>query len=1045
MELYQFCHNQQPSPKNVLELVGDIVATCETWYMQKRDGREHLVAQTISYLLIHAIDHGKQADVKRVCSFREALMLIDFQDESSVTMKQILLSCLVHPLFLHNSDGRKFLSCLFSLSQPFVDQLHDVIKGQLPLCKKSVRSEYAEIYFRAWKSATGPYLHKMEYTCIQDLMTCAVHAENRHVISGLRGVLGYFHEQKHQRGVDSMLTRLYEPIIWRSLKVANQFVRGNAAWLFVDAFPLVEADAPSRESDETLQKQFQLLQELLKDPTTTVREIAVLGVCQILGKFWEMIPVATSRVLLHKIINDMAFDTSSSAVRAAVFSGVKQLLTNNLSHATLKVLLPQLGKLIHDNSEQVRSSALDLLLVVKSIASIRFFDVAPVELILARLPVETPALAAKITSLMLDTYCPQDDSKAAVNRCLSFLESDPLPCRVFYSHVHKFVPLVFVCKLAGLLFRVVKNKGATKNTEDNSIVPSTTLLEAAVELIDILWTSVEPQLAIAANEALLSGLYQVITNSGIQSIYEWMSPKGKTTLLRVASHLPAEKTIALYEDIVLPAFSALGDQEEEGDEEGEGKKGIDGNLCYALLACLYKWDHAEAVLTITNEWLQLPLQDSNDKPAKKGKKGNAKRKKTVESAANLVQGDSSSKPLLALKLLGMLLQNQTTRELTLSQPEQVQKLVGLLMEYFPFLQTRLCNLCGLDLELASGASDRDLPVSDALLLEAFVLYCKLLIHINGTSAEVEKDTAALKNLLELIKDAFVPAFNLYTAEEEKEKEKKDEKKRASSHPSSPRSLPVLLAANSSMIITDFAVVGFAGPETLPIISEIFQNVLSGTRDKDILKNVAPYISKFIYYTYETASPQNWDKIFTSTTNLLTKVLTNLPGDLQVSSNFKLADILGVLYRKGALLPFLKEVMPMVWEAIEESNGTPSNPPTMDDVTSSTKFILSSFSSSGPHLSVLAHHLNQFITDSSEDGNRVWKVLQVISLIVNSIVSKRVAGHSALQNILIGILSKLPSGDSTSTFSDKQLQKFADSLLKESLREKAPKSKEKTAA
>jgi hypothetical protein len=35
-----------------------------------------------------------------------------------------------------------------------------------------------------------------------------------------------------------------------------------------------------------------------------------------------------------------------------------------------------------------------------------------------------------------------------------------------------------------------------------------------------------------------------------------------------------------------------------------------------------------------------------------------------------------------------------------------------------------------------------------------------------------------------------------------------------------------------MIITDFAVVGFAGPETLPIISEIFQSILSGTRGKD---------------------------------------------------------------------------------------------------------------------------------------------------------------------------------------------------------------------
>jgi hypothetical protein len=31
-----------------------------------------------------------------------------------------------------------------------------------------------------------------------------------------------------------------------------------------------------------------------------------------------------------------------------------------------------------------------------------------------------------------------------------------------------------------------------------------------------------------------------------------------------------------------------------------------------------------------------------------------------------------------------------------------------------------------------------LAVSDDLLLEVFVLYCKLLVHINGTTAEVEK-------------------------------------------------------------------------------------------------------------------------------------------------------------------------------------------------------------------------------------------------------------------------------------------------------------------
>jgi len=32
-------------------------------------------------------------------------------------------------------------------------------------------------------------------------------------------ILSYFHKHKTQKGVDAMLLRLYEPILWRSLKV----------------------------------------------------------------------------------------------------------------------------------------------------------------------------------------------------------------------------------------------------------------------------------------------------------------------------------------------------------------------------------------------------------------------------------------------------------------------------------------------------------------------------------------------------------------------------------------------------------------------------------------------------------------------------------------------------------------------------------------------------------------------------------------------------------------------------------------------------------
>jgi condensin-2 complex subunit G2 len=216
-----------------------------------------------------------------------------------------------------------------------------------------------------------------------------------------------------------MLLRLYEPIIWRSLKVANPLgkqttahyvqghlvsltcttyvfldaVRRNATVLLADAFPLQDPDSAQRETDELLQKQFNQFEALLNDDVPVVRCVAVQvlsvhlhslflgfqvclsrvtthlqGVCRILGVFWELIPPATIRTLLTRLINDSARDKayglprpqvlalrgllktdvfvlflfscitlrSSSAVRQAVFEGLRYLLDNHLSQPVLK-------------------------------------------------------------------------------------------------------------------------------------------------------------------------------------------------------------------------------------------------------------------------------------------------------------------------------------------------------------------------------------------------------------------------------------------------------------------------------------------------------------------------------------------------------------------------------------------------------------------------------------------------------------------------------------------------------------------------------------
>jgi condensin-2 complex subunit G2 len=72
------------------------------------------------------------------------------------------------------------------------------------------------------------------------------------------------------------------------------------------------------------------------------------GVCRVLGVYWELIPHATIKALIVKLVDDLASDASVTSVRAAVFEGLSFVLDNPLSHLILKALLPKLHNHIFD-------------------------------------------------------------------------------------------------------------------------------------------------------------------------------------------------------------------------------------------------------------------------------------------------------------------------------------------------------------------------------------------------------------------------------------------------------------------------------------------------------------------------------------------------------------------------------------------------------------------------------------------------------------------------------------------------------------------------
>lgn len=70
-------------------------------------------------------------------------------------------------------------------------------------------------------------------------MSAAIHAATPALASSLRRLLNGLHSQKRLPGMDALLLRLYEPILFRGLAAANAMVRLNALHLLFDAFPLM--------------------------------------------------------------------------------------------------------------------------------------------------------------------------------------------------------------------------------------------------------------------------------------------------------------------------------------------------------------------------------------------------------------------------------------------------------------------------------------------------------------------------------------------------------------------------------------------------------------------------------------------------------------------------------------------------------------------------------------------------------------------------------------------------------------------------------------
>ncbi|KAK9022067.1 hypothetical protein V6N11_002362 [Hibiscus sabdariffa] len=404
----------------------EIACLCEEWWKQNLPEKETLISQTLPFFLSKSLTMKKKVDIYKVYSLRKAFDFFDFEDDSIEDLKLLLIRCVIEPLYLKTDEGKRFVAFAFGLSLQFLKECLAMIKAQIPFGRKSMLEAYGEIVFKGWKGVEGELKREIEDGFLMGLVEAAIHASSKGLGSSIRRVLGGFINQRTVDGVEKLLFRLAEPVLFRSLQVANSNVRQNALHLLLDLFPFEDPDATKEAKDTLLDKQFFLLERLLMDDCPDVRVIAVEGCFRILHLFWEIIPPPTITKMITKNFDEMAYDTCSE-VRLSTLNGIIYLLGNPQSHEILKVLLPRLGHLMLDNVLSVRVAMVDLLLLLKDIRTFQFNKVVGLELLLSTLANDQPPVAQKITRLLMPSYFPTRLAiEEACDRCVTLMKRSPI-------------------------------------------------------------------------------------------------------------------------------------------------------------------------------------------------------------------------------------------------------------------------------------------------------------------------------------------------------------------------------------------------------------------------------------------------------------------------------------------------------------------------------------------------------------------------------------------------------------------------------------------
>ncbi|KAJ1374170.1 hypothetical protein KIN20_036795 [Parelaphostrongylus tenuis] len=426
------------------------------------------------------------------CVFKKSLIKRLWSDHEEAVEKcdiNVLCHALWEPSFHNCSEGIRF--CAYAIRKIGIRSSFLLMKKMvLSGVSNAICNNLGQIIYNGWLMATKEEDSDLLKEIETEMITGAVHAavlmpmnmskKFMHILSAFCG------PNVNRAKVDGTLVRCFESVLWIGLESCNDIVRYAASSILLGFYPLLADDDFTRA--EYLYKQHTSMMSMLKDDCTPIRMIAAKKVLKILSMFWNFVPRDFVKQYMTFIVDTLSRD-SVVGVRLAVYEGMRYLITvpaclNATEHALKCITLNG----INDKNERVRVAAFELLKMLKGHRYIRFFDVVPMEEVLARLQVETSeTVRREIVPVIFKSFFP-DRERADQNermRRIAFLIKHGRVCALTFHRLVFTLGLVTVKEAVEHIqfMTILIYRSFSKRMSEDTSMDSTMQLDDTVDTL----------------------------------------------------------------------------------------------------------------------------------------------------------------------------------------------------------------------------------------------------------------------------------------------------------------------------------------------------------------------------------------------------------------------------------------------------------------------------------------------------------------------------------------------------------------------------------